>query len=196
VRAAPIVVLASGDGSLAEALIRAAQEGAPYSVAAVITDRGGINALNRAARLGIKAEVIDFKAFENRADWERALAGKVASFDPWLVVSAGFMKILSPLFLAKFKTINSHPSLLPSFPGAHSVADALAAGVSQTGCTVFLVDEGVDTGPILAQREVSIHAEDDVPRLHERIKEVERILLPEVVTELVLADFRKSGSRE
>jgi phosphoribosylglycinamide formyltransferase-1 len=196
VRAAPIVVLASGDGSLAEALIRAAQEGAPYSVAAVITDRGGINALNRATRLGIKAEVIDFKAFENRADWERALAGKVASFDPWLVVSAGFMKILSPLFLAKFKTINSHPSLLPSFPGAHSVADALAAGVSQTGCTVFLVDEGVDTGPILAQREVSIHAEDDVPRLHERIKEVERILLPEVVTELVLADFRKSGSRE
>jgi phosphoribosylglycinamide formyltransferase-1 len=140
--------------------------------------------------------VIDFKAFENRADWERALAGKVASFDPWLVVSAGFMKILSPLFLAKFKTINSHPSLLPSFPGAHSVADALAAGVSQTGCTVFLVDEGVDTGPILAQREVSIHAEDDVPRLHERIKEIERILLPEVVTELALADFRESGSRE
>jgi formyltetrahydrofolate-dependent phosphoribosylglycinamide formyltransferase len=196
VRAAPIVVLASGDGSLAEALIRAGQEGAPYSVAALITDRGEINAIKRATRLGVQAEVVDFKGFENRVDWENALASKVASFGPWLVVSAGFMRILSPKFVAQFKIINSHPSLLPLFPGAHAVAEALAAGVSQAGCTVHLVDAGVDTGPVLAQRQVSIGAEDNVTALHERIKEVERILLPEVVTELALAKIRESGPRE
>jgi phosphoribosylaminoimidazolecarboxamide formyltransferase/IMP cyclohydrolase len=191
VRAAPIVVLASGDGTLAEALIVAAQAGAPYSVAALVTDRSEINVLNRAARLGIKTVVVDFKSFENRADWERELVSVIASFEPWLVVSAGFMKILSPLFLAQFKMINSHPALLPSFPGAHAVPDALAAGVNQSGCTVFLVDEGVDTGPILAQREVPVGAQDDVVTLHERIKVVERTLLPEVVTELALAKLQE-----
>jgi len=191
VRATPIVVLASGDGSLAEALIRRAQAGAPFSVAAVITDRSGINVLNRATSLGIQAEVVDFKSFADRGEWESALTSIVSRFEPQLVVSAGFMKILSPKFLTKFKMINSHPALLPSFPGAHAVADALAAGVTESGCTVFLVDDGVDTGPILAQRKVSVLAGDDEATLHERIKEVERVLLPEVVAELVLAEIRE-----
>lgn len=190
-RATPIVVLASGDGSLAEALIRRAQAGAPFSVAAVITDRSGINVLNRATSLGIQAEVVDFKSFADRGEWESALTSIVSRFEPQLVVSAGFMKILSPKFLTKFKMINSHPALLPSFPGAHAVADALAAGVTESGCTVFLVDDGVDTGPILAQRKVSVLAGDDEATLHERIKEVERVLLPEVVAELVLAEIRE-----
>jgi phosphoribosylaminoimidazolecarboxamide formyltransferase/IMP cyclohydrolase len=191
VRAAPIVILASGDGSIAESLIQAAHEGAPFSVAALLTDRAEINAINRAASLGIPVEVVDFKEYENRADWEEELARRVASFEPWLVVSAGFMRILSPKFLAQFGIINSHPSLLPLFPGAHAVADALSAGVDQTGCTVFSVDEGVDTGPIIAQRDVQILAHDDVATLHERIKVVERKLMPEVVTELALAKLEK-----
>lgn len=191
--AASIVVLASGDGSLAEALIRAAQEGAPFSVSALVTDRSGINALNRAARLHTPTTVVDFNSFPNRDDWEESLASVVAGMDPWLVVSAGFMRILSPRFLARFKIINSHPSLLPLFPGSHAVADAIAAGVTETGCTVHWVDSGVDSGPVIAQREVPISAQDDVMTLHERIKEVERILLPEVVAELALARIESSG---
>jgi len=184
VRAASIVVLASGDGSLAEALIRVGQDGAPYSVAALVTDRGGVNALSRAARLATPTVVVDFGSFADRDEWERSLTSVVASFDPWLVVSAGFMRILSPRFLARFKIINSHPSLLPLFPGSHAVADALAAGATETGCTVHWVDSGVDSGPVIVQRKVSISVGDEVMTLHERIKEVERILLPEVVTEL------------
>lgn len=183
-RAASIVVLASGDGSLAEALIRVGQDGAPYSVAALVTDRGEVNALSRAARLATPTAVVDFGSFADRDGWERSLTSVVASFDPWLVVSAGFMRILSPRFLARFKIINSHPSLLPLFPGSHAVADALAAGATETGCTVHWVDSGVDSGPVIAQRKVPISVGDEVMTLHERIKEVERILLPEVVTEL------------
>lgn len=190
-RAAPIVVLASGDGSLAEALIRASQDGAPYEVAALITDRTGINALNRAARLDIPTVVVEYGSYGNREDWESALADAVANFDPWLVVSAGFMRILSPKFLARFKLINSHPSLLPLFPGSHAVAEALASGARETGCTVHEIDAGVDTGPVIAQRKVAILESDDESTLHERIKEVERVLLPEVVTELARARENK-----
>ena len=191
--------MASGEGSLAEALIRAERAGAPFLVAALVTDRGEVNALKRAANLVTPVVVVDFNSFAERSDWERELASCVASFDPWLVVSAGFMRILSPQFLAQFKVINSHPSLLPLFPGAHAVAGALAAGVGETGCTVHWVDSGIDTGQVLAQRKVRIVAEDNVTTLHERIKEIERILLPEVVTELALARLataEKSGHRE
>jgi len=193
VRAASIVVLASGDGSLAEALIRVGQDGAPYSVAALVTDRGGVNALSRAARLATPTTVVDFDSFADRDEWERSLTSVVASFEPWLVVSAGFMRILSPRFLARFKIINSHPSLLPLFPGSHAVADALAAGATETGCTVHWVDSGVDSGPVIAQRKVPISVGDEVMTLHERIKEVERILLPEVVTELARSRIKTSG---
>lgn len=182
--AAPIVVLASGDGSLAEALIRAGQAGSDFFVAALIADRDGINALNRAAGLDVPTVVVNFKAYANRPDWEAELVSKVASFDPWLVVSAGFMRILSPDFLARFKMINTHPALLPLFPGAHAVADALAAGATETGCTVHFADAGVDTGPVIAQRKVAIYESDDQTSLHERIKQIERVLLPEVVAEL------------
>ena len=190
-RAASIVILASGEGSLAEALIHMELENAPYSVAALVTDRSNINVLKRAATMATPAVVVDFNSFAERRDWESELASIVASYDPWLVVSAGFMRILSPRFLAQFKVINSHPSLLPLFPGMHAVADALAAGVEETGCTVHLVDSGVDTGPVLAQRKVRIATDDNATTLHERIKEIERVLLPEVVAELARARENK-----
>lgn len=179
-----IVVLASGDGSLAEALIRAAQDEAAFQVAALVTDRSDINALRRAASLSIQSAVVDFDSFPARADWEDALSKVIASFDPWLVVSAGFMRVLSPEFLTKFLVINSHPSLLPLFPGAHAVRDALAAGESMTGCTVHFVDAGIDTGPVIEQREVVVYPSDTEATLHERIKEIERVLLPKVVAKL------------
>lgn len=191
-RAASIVVLASGDGSLAEALIRAGRADGLFAVAALVTDRDGINALKRAANLETPVVVVDFDSYANRDDWENELAARIASFEPWLVVSAGFMRILSPEFLTKFKIINSHPSLLPHFPGAHAVDDALAAGVGETGCTVHFVDSGIDTGQVLAQRKLQIFPEDNVMRLHERIKEIERVLLPEVVTGLALDHFATS----
>ena len=191
-RAASIVVLASGDGSLAEALIRAGRADGLFAVDALVTDRDGINALQRAANLETPVVVVDFDSYANRDDWENELAARIASFEPWLVVSAGFMRILSPEFLTRFKIINSHPSLLPHFPGAHAVADALAAGVGETGCTVHFVDSGIDTGPVLAQRKLQISPEENVMTLHERIKEIERVLLPEVVTGLVLDHFATS----
>ena len=183
--------MASGDGSLAEALIRVSQDGAPYEIAALITDRAGINALNRAERLGIRTVVVDFKSFGKREEWESALISTVERFSPWLVVSAGFMRILSPKFITKFKIINSHPSLLPHFPGAHPVADTLAAGATETGCSVHYVDAGVDSGPIIAQRKIVILDGDDEASLHERIKEVERVFLPEVVADLARARENK-----
>ena len=191
--------MASGDGSLAEALIRAGRANAPFSVVALVSDRGNINALKRAANLDTPVVVVDFDSYANRDDWENELAARIASFEPWLVVSAGFMRILSPEFLTKFKIINSHPSLLPHFRGAHAVDDAIAAGVDETGCTVHFVDTGIDTGRVLAQRKLQIFPEDNVITLHERIKEIERVLLPEVVTGLALAHFatpEESGQRE
>ena len=181
--------MASGDGSLAEALIRAGRADGLFAVAALVTDRGGINALKRAANLDTPVVVVDFDSYANRGDWENELAARIARFEPWLVVSAGFMRILSPEFLTKFKIINSHPSLLPHFPGAHAVDDAIAAGVDETGCTVHFVDSGIDTGRALAQRKLQILPEDNVMTLHERIKEIERVVLPEVVTGLALAHF-------
>ncbi len=178
------MVLASGDGSLAEALIKAAQDEAAFQVAALVTDRSNINALRRAASLSIQSAVVDFDSFPARADWEDALSKVIASFDPWLVVSAGFMRVLSTEFLTKFVMINSHPSLLPLFPGAHAVRDALAAGEPMTGCTVHFVDAGIDTGQVIEQREVVVYPGDTEATLHERIKEIERVLLPKVVAKL------------
>lgn len=188
-----IVILASGDGSLAEALIRAAQGEAIFQVAALVTDRSDVNALRRAASLSIPSAVVDFNVFSTRADWENALSKVVASFNPWIVVSAGFMRVLSPEFLADFVVINSHPSLLPLFPGTHAVRDALAAGELTTGCTVHFVDAGVDTGPVIEQREVSVDPSDTEATLHERIKVIERVLLPEVVAKLALEKSNEGG---
>jgi phosphoribosylglycinamide formyltransferase-1 len=121
----------------------------------------------------------------DRESWDAALTEAVAAHRPDLVVSAGFMKILGPRFLDRFTVVNTHPALLPAFPGAHAVRDALAYGVKVTGCTVHFVDAGVDTGPIIAQEAVPVRWHDDEESLHERIKEVERRLFIDVIGRLV-----------
>jgi phosphoribosylglycinamide formyltransferase-1 len=143
----------------------------------VITENPGAGIIQRADDSGFNHHIIPFRGGMERKDWEEELSKHIAAIDPWLVVSAGFMKILSPEFVKRFHIINTHPSLLPNFPGAHAVRDALAAGVSETGCTLHYVDEGVDTGEIIAQEKVSVLAGDTERSLHERIKVCERELL-------------------
>ncbi|NYE01824.1 phosphoribosylglycinamide formyltransferase-1 [Kineosphaera limosa] len=178
----PVLVLLSGSGTLAQALIDACADPAfGVRVAAVGADREGIEGLERAARAGIPTFVERLAAHPDRAAWDAALARQIASYEPRFVVSAGFMKILGPQVLAGSTIINTHPALLPSFPGAHAVRDALAHGVKVTGTTCHVVDSGVDTGPIIDQRAVPVHPGDDEATLHERIKVQERELLVEVV---------------
>jgi phosphoribosylglycinamide formyltransferase-1 len=195
---ARIVVLASGSGTLLQALLDAT-DGPEYpaSVVAVGSDRPSVEALARARRRGIPAFVTRLADQPSRADWDTALADAVAGHRPDLVVSAGFMKILGPAFLARFggRTINTHPALLPAFPGAHAVADAIRYGVRVTGCTVHFVDDGVDTGPILAQEAVPIAAGEGEADVHERIKVVERRLLVDVVAELALHGCTVDGRK-
>jgi phosphoribosylglycinamide formyltransferase-1 len=184
---APVVVLLSGTGSLCAALLAAADDPAyPAKVVAVGADRDAAG-LGHARRRGIPTFTCAVSDHPDRSAWDRALAAEIARFEPELVVSAGFMKIVGPAVLDAFggRLINTHPALLPAFPGAHAVRDALAAGVPVTGATVHVVDAGVDTGPVLAQRAVPVHPGDDEARLHERIKDVERELLVQTVAELV-----------
>ncbi|MEU5638915.1 phosphoribosylglycinamide formyltransferase [Streptomyces milbemycinicus] len=200
-RPARLVVLVSGSGTNLQALLDAiAAEGASgfgAEVVAVGADRAGIAGLERAERAGIPTFVCRVRDHATRAEWDRALAEATAAYEPDLVVSAGFMKILGQEFLARFggRCVNTHPALLPSFPGAHGVRDALAYGVKVTGCTVHLVDDGVDTGPIIAQGVVEVRDEDDESALHERIKEVERSLLVEVVGRLARNGYRIEGRK-
>ena len=175
-----IVILASGQGSLAAAVMASA---GVYEVAAVISDQPAAGVLGYAQAASVPTAVVELQG--DRLAWEERLGDAVASFSPQLVVSAGFMRIVSPLFLQRFRVINSHPSLLPLFPGAHAVSDALLAGVSHTGCTIHWVDEGVDTGEVIAQRIVEVLPGDTEATLHERIKVVERELLVSVVEALV-----------
>ncbi|WP_406640720.1 phosphoribosylglycinamide formyltransferase [Amycolatopsis sp. WGS_07] len=182
-----IVVLASGSGTLLQAVLDAAgQSGFPANVVAVGADRTGIEALARAERADVPSFTVRVADHPDRAAWDRALAEAVAAYEPDLVVSAGFMKILGPEFLSRFagRVINTHPALLPSFPGMHAVADALAAGVRVTGSTVHFVDAGVDTGPVIAQEAVPVETDDTEDVLHERIKAVERRLLVETIERL------------
>lgn len=176
---ARLVVLVSGTGTLLQALID--HPPANTEIVAVGADRYGIEGLVRAEAEAIPVFVTPLEDFPDRGAWDRALRDAMAEHRPDLIISAGFMKILGAEVLKDFTVLNTHPALLPAFPGAHAVRDALAAGVSVTGCTVHLVDEGVDTGPVLAQREVAILPEDDESSLHERIKQQERELLLEVV---------------
>ncbi|MFD7891771.1 phosphoribosylglycinamide formyltransferase, partial [Streptomyces albidoflavus] len=163
-----LVVLVSGSGTNLQALLDAiaAQGAGAYGaeVVAVGADRGAIAGLDRAERAGIPSFVCRVKDHPDRAAWDRALTEAVAAYEPDLVVSAGFMKILGKEFLARFggRVVNTHPALLPSFSGAHGVRDALAYGVKVTGCTVHLVDDGVDTGPIIAQGVVEVVEDDSV----------------------------------
>ncbi len=191
-------MLASGAGTLLGALIEAAADpNYPVRVAAVVVDRE-CRAQSVAESAGVPVVTVALADHPDRSGWDRALTDVVAGFEPVLVVTAGFMKILGPAFLGRFAgaIINSHPALLPSFPGAHAVADALAYGVTVTGATVHLVDDGVDTGPILTQAPVMISDSDDEVSLHERIKSVERVLLVQVVakfvTKGVVSDGRKA----
>ena len=178
-----LVLLASGAGTLAQSVLDATDDPAcPYRVSALVSDRD-CAAVTRAAAAGIATAVVRPSDFDDRADWDRALTAAVAAHSPDWVVSAGFMRILRKAFLAEFegRVVNTHPALLPSFPGAHAVRDALAYGVAVTGCTVHLVDAGVDTGPVIAQRAVEVRPDDTEATLHERIKVVEREMLVDVL---------------
>lgn len=185
---ARLVVLVSGAGTNLQALIDACRQPAYGArVVAVGADRDPIEGTARAQRAGIPTFVRRVADHPTRADWDAALTRDVEAHRPDLVISAGFLKILGPRFLARFggRIVNTHPSLLPSFPGMHAPADALRYGVRITGCTVHFVDAGVDTGPVIAQRAVPVLEDDDEKSLHERIKAVERPLLVETVGRLV-----------
>ncbi|WP_241968373.1 phosphoribosylglycinamide formyltransferase [Streptomyces sp. ICBB 8177] len=198
-RPARIVVLVSGSGTNLQALLDAvsADPGYGATIVAVGADRDGIAGLDRAERAGLPTFVCRVKDHPDRAAWDLALTEAVAAYEPDLVVSAGFMKIVGKEFLARFggRFVNTHPALLPAFPGAHGVRDALAYGAKVTGCTVHFVDDGVDTGPIIAQGVVEIRPEDDESALHERIKEVERRLLVDVVGRLARDGYRIEGRK-
>jgi phosphoribosylglycinamide formyltransferase-1 len=184
---ARVVVLVSGSGTLLQALLDAAVEpDYPARVVAVGADRPGIAGLDRAGRRDIPAFTVRVADHVDRAAWDAALVKAVAEHRPDLVVSAGFMKILGPAFrdAVGCPMINTHPALLPAFPGIRPVADALAYGVKVTGATVHLVDDGVDTGPVLAQQPVDVQPGDTVESLHERIKIQERRLLVHTVAAL------------
>ncbi|MCL2783398.1 MAG: phosphoribosylglycinamide formyltransferase [Propionibacteriaceae bacterium] len=181
-----VVVLASGAGSLTQALIDAERSGNLHAhLVAVCTDRPApVISLAKAAKLATVQ--IAPAQYDSRSDWDVAMGQAVALFNPDLVVSAGFMRILGPAFLQRWGriTINTHPALLPAFPGAHAVRDALAAGVAVTGCTVHRVTADMDAGPILSQRRVAVDPQDDEASLHERIKEAERTQLIGVVNQI------------
>lgn len=181
-----LVVLVSGAGTLLQALLDAQAAGTlAGEVVAVGSDRAGAAALARARSAGIATFVHPLARGEDRGAWDAGLTATVAAFEPDLVVSAGFMKLVGQAFLERFegRMVNTHPALLPSFPGMHAVADALDHGVKVTGATLFAVDEGVDSGRIIAQEAVTVLPGDTVETLHERIKVVERRLLVEFVNE-------------
>lgn len=195
---ARLVVLVSGSGTNLQALLDACAEPSyGAQVVAVGADRGEIEGLARAERLGIPTFVLRVKDFESRATWDEALTGSVAEYAPDLVVSAGFMKLVGAGFLQRFagRMVNTHPALSPAFPGMHGPADALAYGVKVTGCTLFVVDDGVDTGPIVAQRTVPVEDDDTVETLHERIKVAERRMLVDAVGRMAREGFTIDGRR-
>lgn len=193
---ARLVVLASGAGSTLQALLDAATDpewGA--RVVAVGTDRDGSGALDRAADAGVPRFLVRPADHADRSGWDVALADAVAAHEPNLVVGAGFMRILGRSFLRRFpdRVLNTHPALLPAFPGAHAVRDTLAYGAKVSGVTVHVVDDGVDTGPIIAQRAVPVELGDDEDALHERIRQVERVLLVDTVGLLARRGFTVVG---
>ena len=187
-----LVVLVSGSGTNMAALVRACERGeVPGQVVAVLADRD-CEGLARARGAGIHAEAVLPADSASREDWNAALLARVLAHDPDLVVSAGFMRILGPAFVGALagRLVNLHPSLLPRFPGAHAVRDALAAGVDVTGTTVHFVDEHVDHGEVIAQEAVPVLPGDTEETLHERIKRIERRLLPRVCRSLLAETAR------
>ena len=183
-----LVILASGSGTLAQAIIDAHLDA---DIVAVISDKKDAEVLARAQRAHI--ETFTIPMLPDRAEWDRELETLIAALKPDLVVSAGFMRILSERITSRFKIINSHPALLPLFPGAHAVRDALAAGATETGTTIHWVDAGVDTGQVIAQERVEIHAGDTEESLHERIKIVERGLIVATIASLLTTLEKNNG---
>jgi len=178
-----IVLLASGNGSLAQSIIDAKQAGVlNLEILELIADKECV-AIERAKAAGIATKCLPL--LKNRLTWDNQIFEAVSRLNPDLVVSVGFMRILAASFVAKFPTINTHPALLPSFPGAHAVRDALESGVHITGSTVHWVDAGIDTGAIIQQQEVAVLPQDDEASLHERIKIVERALIVETLQRFI-----------
>lgn len=193
---ARLVVLASGTGSLLASLLDAAVGDYPARVVAVGADRD-CRAVEIATAAALPTFTVRLPDHPDRATWDAALTEAAAAHSPDLVVSAGFMKILGQRFLSRFcgRILNTHPTLLPAFPGAHGVAEALAYGVKVTGCTVHLVDAGTDTGPILAQQPIPVLDDDDEETLHERIKVTERRLLVDVVAAVATGGVTWNGRK-
>jgi phosphoribosylglycinamide formyltransferase-1 len=175
-----LVILASGSGTLAQAIFDAHLEA---NIIAVISDQPGAYVLERAQKVGV--ETFTIPMLSDRTEWDREMETLIAALHPDLVVSAGFMRILSERITSRFKIINSHPALLPLYPGAHAVRDALVAGATETGTTIHWVDAGIDTGRIIAQERVPILAGDTEESLHERIKIVERGLIVATIASLL-----------
>jgi formyltetrahydrofolate-dependent phosphoribosylglycinamide formyltransferase len=192
------VVLVSGSGSNLQALLDATADPAYGArVVAVGADRDGIAGLERAAAAGVPTFVDPVRAYPTREEWDTALTAHVAEYKPDLVISAGFLKLVGAAFLAEFgdRYVNTHNSLLPAFPGIHGPRDALAYGVRVTGATLFFVDDGVDTGPIIAQVAVPVLPDDTEETLTERIKEAERRQLVESVGRLVREGWTITGRK-
>jgi phosphoribosylglycinamide formyltransferase 1 len=193
-----VVVLVSGTGTNLQALLDACADRAyGVQVVAVGADRFGTRAIERAEAAGIPTFVLRVGDFDDRAAWDKALADAVAEYTPDLVVSAGFMKLVGPSFMARFegRFINTHPALSPAFPGMHGPREALAYGVKVTGCTLFVVDDGIDTGPIIAQVAVPVLDTDDEALLHERIKIAERKLLVDTIGKMAHEGWTVTGRK-
>jgi len=183
--AAPrVALMASGKGSTVRALVEARAQGrCDVQFAALVTDRPKAGVVGLARDLGVETHMHPLKKGQDRARWDLALAERLDTLGCELIVLAGFMRILGPAVIERFegRIVNIHPSLLPAFPGKDAPAQALAAGVSVSGCSVHLVDAGVDSGPILGQAAIPVLPGDDAASLHARIQEAERVLYPNVI---------------
>jgi formyltetrahydrofolate-dependent phosphoribosylglycinamide formyltransferase len=177
-----VVVLASGSGTTLQAILDEPDLG-PQVVAAG-TDVPGCPAMQRAEAVGLPTFAVALRDYPDRAAWNDELAAALGKHDPELVVLAGFMRVLAPAVVTRFRIVNTHPALLPAFPGAHAIRDALAAGVASTGVTVHWVDEGVDTGPVIAQQAVPVEAGDDEESLRARVQAVEKPLYVRTLKQL------------
>jgi phosphoribosylglycinamide formyltransferase 1 len=195
---ARLLVLVSGEGTNLQALIDASRDPAyGAQIVAVGADRAGINGLARSKQAGIPTFTVRLSGYPDRQTWDEALTEECAQYTPDLIVLAGFMKLVGKPFLDAFggRCVNTHPALLPSFPGTHGVRDALVHGVKVTGCTVLIVDDGVDAGPIVAQASVPVADDDDETALHERIKVAERELLVTTVGKMVRDGWSVAGRK-
>ncbi len=189
-----LVVLASGAGTLLQALL---DSPVGMHVCAVGSDNPHCHAIERARQRAIPTFSVAVEDCSSRDEWNQRLLAQLEVQEPGLIISAGFMRILGSLIVQRYphRIINTHPALLPAFPGAHAVRDALAYGAKVTGCSVHFVDEGVDTGPVIAQQSVTIYPSDTEQSLHERIKDVERLLLVSVVEQMVAENVHIEGRR-